>query len=289
MAVASLAARPKVSVTRNGRPGGRPFAKRWSGQTASSSSRAPTSADGCRSFDIARASIWRMRSRVRPKCSATSSSVRSPPPSRPKRRREDRALALVEHRQHLGHLAGQQRGGRGVERGGRVAVLDEVAELGVAVVTHGLVERDRVDRVAEHFDDLLERQLGLGRQLGQRRRAAERAFELGAQLEQRGEHVAGVHGQPDDARRVGDAALDRLADPPGRVRRELEALAPVELVDGVDQAEVALLHDVEQGQTRGLVLLRDRDDEPQVRVHELAVRLLALADRHGGACGAGWG
>ena len=87
-----------------------------------------------------------------------------------------------------------------------------------------------------------------------------------------------MYGQPDHACRVRDAALDRLADPPRRVGRELEALAPVELVDGVDEAEVALLHDVEQRQTRALVLLRDRDDEPQVRVHELAVRLLALTD-----------
>ena len=36
---------------------------------------------------IARASIWRMRSRVRLKCSPTSSSVRGSPRSRPKRRR----------------------------------------------------------------------------------------------------------------------------------------------------------------------------------------------------------
>ena len=115
-------------------------------------------------------------------------------------------------------------------------------------------------------------------------RASPRA---GAHLEQRGEHVAGVHGQPDHARRVGDAALDRLADPPGRVRRELEALAPVELVDRVDEAEVALLHDVEQGQPGRLVLLGDRDDEPQVRVHELAVRLFALADGLARACAAG--
>ena len=35
------------------------------------------------------------------------------------------------------------------------------------------------------------------------------------------------------------------ADPPGRVE-ELEAFAPVELLDGVHQAEVALLDEVEQ-------------------------------------------
>jgi hypothetical protein len=45
------------------------------------------------------------------------------------------------------------------------------------------------------------------------------------------------------------------------------------------QAEVALLHDVEEGQARRLVLLRDRHDQPQVRVHELAVSLFAAADQ----------
>ena len=66
-----------------------------------------------------------------------------------------------------------------VERRDRVAVLDEVAELGVAVVAHGLVERDGVDRVTQHLDDLLERELGFARQLGQRRRAAERCLRAG--------------------------------------------------------------------------------------------------------------
>ena len=50
---------------------------------------------------------------------------------------QDRALALVEHLEHLGDLAGKQRHRRRVERRGGVAVLDEVAELGVAVVAHG--------------------------------------------------------------------------------------------------------------------------------------------------------
>ena len=46
----------------------------------------------------------------------------------------------------------------------------------------------------------------------------------------------------------------------------------------MDEAEVALLDDVEERQTRRLVLLGDRYDEPQVRVDELAVRLLTEAD-----------
>ena len=92
------------------------------------------------------------------------------------------------------------------------------------------------------------------------------------------EVVGGVDGQADGAARVGDAALDRLTDPPGRVRGELEALAPVELLDRVDEAEVALLDQVEERHARRLVALGDRDDESQVRLDELALCVFALAD-----------
>ena len=83
--------------------------------------------------------------------------------------------------------------------------------------------------------------------------------------------------QADRAAGVGDAAGDGLADPPRGVGGELEALAPVELLDGVHQAEVALLDQVEQRQARGLVLLGDRHHQAQVRLHERALGVLALA------------
>ena len=77
------------SDTSRGDPSGqRPPHRRAAGsddsqaQTASRS-RAPVSEEGCRSLDMARASIWRIRSRVRLKCSPTSSRVRGSPRSRP--------------------------------------------------------------------------------------------------------------------------------------------------------------------------------------------------------------
>ena len=69
---------------------------------------------GGAAWHIAFASIWRIRSRVRPKRTPTSSSVRGDPRSMPNLQPEDLAFALVEAGQHLGHLARQQ--GRG---GGR--------------------------------------------------------------------------------------------------------------------------------------------------------------------------
>jgi hypothetical protein len=49
-----------------------------------------------------------------------------------------------------------------------------------------------------------------------------------------------VHRQADQLALVDDGALDRLADPPGSIGAELEAFLVIELLDRLDQAEVAL-------------------------------------------------
>jgi hypothetical protein len=46
----------------------------------------------------------------------------------------------------------------------------------------------------------------------------------------------------------------------------------------VDQAEVALLDEVEEGHPRGLVPLGDRDHQAEVRLDELPLGILTLAD-----------
>ena len=88
-----------------------------------------------------------------------------------------------------------------------------------------------------------------------------------------------VHRHADRARLVGERAGDRLADPPGRVRRELVAAAPVELLDGADQAERAFLDQVEERQALVAVVLRDRDDEAQVRLDHPLLRVAVAAPR----------
>src|SRR4029450_11166641 len=60
---------------------------------------------------------------------------------------------------------------------------------------------------------------------------------------QRGGPVAG---QAHEAGLLVEGPADGLADPEGGVGGELEALAPVELVDGVLEAQVAFLDQVEQ-------------------------------------------
>ena len=88
-----------------------------------------------------------------------------------------------------------------------------------------------------------------------------------------------MHRHADRPALVGDRPRDRLADPPGRVRRELEALAPVELLRRADEPDRALLDQVEEREALVAVALRDRDDEAEVRLdHRLLRRVVAALD-----------
>ena len=109
-------------------------------------------------------------------------------------------------------------------------VGDELAELGRLIVTDRLLQRDRrlggaLDRV-----DLLGIDAGQLRDLLRRRLAAQRRDQAALGAADLVELLDDVDGNPDRARLVGDRSRDRLADPPGGVRRELEALAIVELL-----------------------------------------------------------
>jgi len=78
---------------------------------------------------------------------------------------------------------------------------------------------------------------------------------------------------------LGQRLEDRLPDPPDGVRDELDALGLVELVGGPNQAQVALVDQVRERDSLVLVFLGHRDDEPEVRAHQLVQRLrVALLD-----------
>ena len=183
-------------------------------------------------------------------------------------RLQDRAKRLVAQRL-LGHLVRQRRS----------LVGEEVPELGLVLVADRLLERDRRLRAPADLVDLLRLQVELDADLDRARVAAELRAEraLGANdLVQLLDHV---HRHPDRARLVGERTGDGLADPPGRVGRELEALAVVELLGRADEADRPLLDQVEEGQALVAVALGDRDDEAQIRLdHRLLRFVLAALD-----------
>src|SRR5213080_5279900 len=107
------------------------------------------------------------------------------------------------------------------------------------------------------------------------------AATLGAELALRAHDLVqlldDVHRHPDRARLVGERPRDRLTDPPRRVRRELVALPPVELLGGADEADRPLLDQVEERQALVAIALRDRDDETEVRLDHLLLRAMVAA------------
>src|SRR5829696_7114311 len=190
---------------------------------------------------------------------------------------EHAPLAVGEVLQRLAQrLLGEDLGGPLVGRLGPL-VGDELAELGLLLVADRLLERDRGLRRALDRVDLLgvdPRDVGdlLGRGL-----AAELRDQIALRAADLVELLDDVDRDADRARLVGERAGDRLADPPGRVGRELEALAVVELLRGADEAERALLDEVQERQALVAVVLGDRDDQAQVGLDHLLLRVEVAA------------
>ena len=82
-----------------------------------------------------------------------------------------------------------------------------------------------------------------------------------------------VHRDADGARLIGDGAGDGLANPPGGVGGELVSAAPVELVDALHEADIALLNQIEELQAVISVFLGDGDNQAKVRLRQLLLRL----------------
>ena len=151
-----------------------------------------------------------------------------------------------------------------VGRRGDGRVEHQVAEHQPAVVADGRVEGHRVPADPAQVGDPVGRQPGRLGQLGDGGVPPQPLVELALGPDDLGQLLQDVHRQPHHPRLLGHPAADGLPDPPGGVGRELVALGPVELLHRTDQAEVALLDDVEQRQPAPAVLLGDGHDQAQV-------------------------
>jgi len=123
----------------------------------------------------------------------------------------------------------------------------------------------------EHFPHLLEGELHLVSDLLGGGLAAELLHEVAGRADQLVDRLDHVHGDADRARLVRNRTGDGLADPPGGVGGKLVAPLVLELVDGLHEADVALLDEVQELEPPVRVFLGDAHDETQVGLDELAL------------------
>jgi hypothetical protein len=65
------------------------------------------------------------------------------------------------------------------------------------------------------------------------------------------------------------AALDALADPPGGIGGKAKPALRIELLDRVDQSEIAFFDQIEQSEAAIGVVLRDIHHQPQIVLDHL--------------------
>ena len=85
--------------------------------------------------------------------------------------------------------------------------------------------------------------------------------------------------KPNRSRVVLDGSHQRLPDPPDRIGGELEAASMVEFFHRPDQAEIAFLDQVREGQPEVSVILRDGDHQLQVVLDEAVLHRSHLVVR----------
>src|SRR5438876_633876 len=167
---------------------------------------------------------------------------------------------------------------RGVARGEGLVVGDEVPEVAVLFLADRRLERDRFLRDLHDLADLVrgdEHSLG---DLHGGRHATELLEQTARDADELVDGLDHVDRDADRPSLVRDRAGDRLANPPGRVRRELVSLPVVELLDRADESDVPFLDQVEEAHATSDVFLGDRHDETEVCLGQVVPRVVALLD-----------
>src|SRR5579875_179251 len=188
------------------------------------------------------------------------------------------ALALGQAIQHILNLLLEQLMARCLGRCQGGVVFNEVTQVAILFLTNW---RLQANRFLADFDDLaqlLRADLHLLRNLFRRRLASQVLQQAAADANQAVNRLHHMHRDTNRARLVGDCTRNGLTNPPRRIRAELVTLRVVELLDRTNEADIALLDQIQQAHTTANILLRDADDKTQVCFGQAALRLLTVLD-----------
>gem|GEM_PF-6825741 len=183
-----------------------------------------------------------------------------------------------EGREDLYQLLLQQGEGGGLRRLAGVLIGDEVAQMAVLLLADGGLQGDGLLGDLQDLTHPLHRHGHLLGDLLGGGVVAQLLEQLAGDADDLVDGLHHVDGDADGAGLVGDGPGDGLADPPGGVGRELKALGEVELLHGLDQAQVALLDQVQELHAPAHIPLGDGHHQTQVGLGQALLGPLAPLD-----------
>ena len=179
----------------------------------------------------------------------------------PEAKPQNLLLSLRQGSENLLQLLLQKRIGCRLRRNRNVVILNEVAKMGVLLLTDRRFQRYRLLRNLDNLTHSLDRNVHAVRNLLRRRFAAKLLQELSGNTNQLVDGLHHVNRNTNRSCLIGNGSCDRLTDPPGCIRRELEALAEVEFLYCLDQAKISLLNEVKEQHAAANVTLCNRDHQ----------------------------
>src|SRR5450759_347883 len=168
----------------------------------------------------------------------------------------------------------------------RIHVVGEIIEQAIVLARrHRRIERQMHLRDHHRLGDFVLADVHAFRDLEVGRLTTELLEEAARSLPDAVQRPGAIERHTHDARLLGQRLEDRLADPPHRVRDELDALRLVEFVGGANEAEVALVDQIGECDSLILIFLRYGDDESEIRSDEciegfLIIQADALRELH---------
>src|ERR1700678_2114775 len=152
-------------------------------------------------------------------------------------------------------------------------VFNEIAQMRILFLADRSLQRNGFLRDFQNLADFRDRNIHALGDFFRRRFAPQFLHQLALRAHQLVDRFDHVHWNTNRAGLIGDRAGDGLPDPPRRVSRKLISAAPFEFVNGLHQADVSFLNQVQKLQTAVGVFLRDRNHQPQVRFDQFFLGL----------------
>ena len=181
-----------------------------------------------------------------------------------------------EGREDLYQLLLQQGEGGGLRRLAGVLIGDEVAQMAVLLLADGGLQGDGLLGDLQDLTHPLHRHGHLLGDLLGGGVVAQLLEQLAGDADDLVDGLHHVDGDADGAGLVGDGPGDGLADPPGGIGGELIALGVVELLHRFDQAQIALLDQVQKLHPAAHIPLGDGHHQTQVGLGQALLGPLAL-------------